>query len=385
MNKFIDMNKVERVETPYGNGYYYGGRLYSDKDWDKFKMSFENGGTTSDPPLKPGMPGYKMDKTGIVYGRPDPIKKKKSSLKEEEALDETTPDSMNDEEGSDPYLEMISKKPGTTSESVPTVDVTSPQMRAQINAGTTDESSPQAKALVEQQIKAAESFLMNRKDVSGNIPSSSYNKPAATAVANPIVSNTNAPAVKKSQPSNTSRAEVDYYDENEQKPYGAGDLMPIVKKANTNNQNLSLRPGIEDVGFGYGVLAKKAADTSNKVANNTNITPPISKNTTVANNNKSVSPKVDGQGKFLKWNEGNKEYAIVDANGTILGYQNSTNATIDELKQMYPPYQGEKLDKRGYLDDLFAADGYTPNRMIKKSVYDYSPKSGLIKALKEKK
>lgn len=360
MNKFIDMNKVERVETPYGNGYYYGGRLYSDKDWDKFKMSFENGGTTSDPPLKPGMPGYKMDKTGIVYGRPDPIKKKKSSLKEEEALDETTPDSMNDEEGSDPYLEMISKKPGTTSESVPTVDVTSPQMRAQINAGTTDESSPQAKALAEQQFKSAEAFL-NRKDVSGNIPSSSYNKPVATPVANPIVSNTNAPAVKKSQPSNTSRAEVDYYDENEQKPYGAGDLMPIVKKA------------------------KKGADTSNKVASNTNITPPISKDTTVANNNKSVSPKVDGQGKFLKWNEGNKEYAIVDANGTILRYQNSTNATIDELKQLYPPYQGEKLDKRGYLDDLFAADGYTPNRMIKKSVSDYSPKSGLIKALKEKK
>lgn len=39
----IDQNKVERIETPYGNGYAYGGRIYSDKQW-KDILDFNAGG-----------------------------------------------------------------------------------------------------------------------------------------------------------------------------------------------------------------------------------------------------------------------------------------------------------------------------------------------------
>lgn len=39
----IDMNKVNKVETPYGNGYYYGGRLYSEEDFNKMLQGSQSG------------------------------------------------------------------------------------------------------------------------------------------------------------------------------------------------------------------------------------------------------------------------------------------------------------------------------------------------------
>jgi hypothetical protein len=55
----IDYNKVERIETPYGNGYAYGGRIYSDKQW-KDILDFNAGGTI--------VPGGYSDKTGTYDG-----------------------------------------------------------------------------------------------------------------------------------------------------------------------------------------------------------------------------------------------------------------------------------------------------------------------------
>ena len=36
MARNVDMNKVSKVETPYGNGYYHDGKLYSEDDWHKY-------------------------------------------------------------------------------------------------------------------------------------------------------------------------------------------------------------------------------------------------------------------------------------------------------------------------------------------------------------
>jgi hypothetical protein len=55
----IDQNKVERIETPYGNGYAYGGRIYSDKQW-KDILDFNAGGSI--------VPGGYSDKTGTYDG-----------------------------------------------------------------------------------------------------------------------------------------------------------------------------------------------------------------------------------------------------------------------------------------------------------------------------
>lgn len=48
-NNKIDRNKVERVETPYGNGYYYNGRLYNDDEFaalenENNNNNYDNGG-----------------------------------------------------------------------------------------------------------------------------------------------------------------------------------------------------------------------------------------------------------------------------------------------------------------------------------------------------
>ena len=43
----IDYNKLSRIETPYGNGYAYGGRIYSDKQW-KDILDFNAGGFADD-------------------------------------------------------------------------------------------------------------------------------------------------------------------------------------------------------------------------------------------------------------------------------------------------------------------------------------------------
>lgn len=54
----IDRNKVQRVETPYGNGYYYGGRLYSDEEFEALENENNNNNFRKGGPAKPGDPGY---------------------------------------------------------------------------------------------------------------------------------------------------------------------------------------------------------------------------------------------------------------------------------------------------------------------------------------
>lgn len=54
----IDRNKVQRVETPYGNGYYYNGRLYSDQEFESLENENNNNSFKKGGPAKPGDSGY---------------------------------------------------------------------------------------------------------------------------------------------------------------------------------------------------------------------------------------------------------------------------------------------------------------------------------------
>ena len=68
----IDRNKLQKVETPYGNGYYYNGKLYSDQEFESLENSFKDGGNKTP---KPGDPGYAPNKQNRDYTVSAPAKK----------------------------------------------------------------------------------------------------------------------------------------------------------------------------------------------------------------------------------------------------------------------------------------------------------------------
>jgi hypothetical protein len=68
----IDRNKLQKVETPYGNGYYYNGKLYSDQEFESLENSFKDGGNKTP---KPGDPGYTPNKQNRDYTVSKPAKK----------------------------------------------------------------------------------------------------------------------------------------------------------------------------------------------------------------------------------------------------------------------------------------------------------------------
>ena len=114
MARNLDHNKVQRIETPYGNGYYYNGRLYSDQDFKNFAeggdIDEESESSKKSAKAKPGDAGYVPNKSNRDYGtKPTPkfeLRKKATTTSDQPAAT-TTPEATPAPKYTKEYVDMV--------------------------------------------------------------------------------------------------------------------------------------------------------------------------------------------------------------------------------------------------------------------------------------
>lgn len=380
MARNLDHNKVQRIETPYGNGYYYNGRLYSDQDFKKFAeggdIDEESESSKKSAKAKPGDAGYVPNKSNRDYGtKPTPKfeLRKKATTTSDQPVATTTPEATPAPKYTKEYVDMVytGKNRGDVSytsmwqsdpefqrlydqynqPSIPVTSQSSNVSQAAQNASalsSSDANEYGSDPYLESISKgggqeSAPTVNLTTMNLSGYAPDE--NSPEAKAMAQAQVQQGLA-AYQRSTAStgNTGAAPVASTPA-AKKTVAMTPSTPSVAPSLLDQQSSNYTPFFNP--------REQTAQYSNYFTSKQSALDNPNSDQFQGTSAPTNRPEVQAASqRFLTWDKGNGEYKIVDGNGKFVAWQNQTNKKTEDLKKMYKGYKGEALTQKSYLDDI---------------------------------